>query len=452
MATTMSTVTASPAHPSSTIVNVSEDADLRLIRVLASTTTDPSAFESTCSSLISSGDAAGLLRAVISQPGAITGLLDESYSVDECASAFSLLAALLDRVRNAELEKELGGALVDSVCSAVDGGKRKSEKRSAMVAALFNLRSDGGEKTRLLAKIVELADTASLTPGMPKGVSALADMLESNALQATLALWGSVPDIERRALYKAVVKAMDSVLVQLAEEGKGEKGAASVEVEAERKIKATKERKQTYLSLILETYSESQVETEALSYAQEASIGAIRDPISLFSYQQNLLHLPAVLALQKKSPQTAALYDLLKIFHEGKLQDYRDFTSMPDKSSVFTTFDLDEEECMRNMCLLSLISLAGEHEEIPYTAIASTLEIKEDQVEKWVILGVSSGLMEAKMDQLRKVVLVQRCAVRKFGPNEWAALKIRLDKWKSNVRGVLDALKNSGDSAAMDGQ
>ncbi len=125
---------------------------------------------------------------------------------------------------------------------------------------------------------------------------------------------------------------------------------------------------------------------------------------------------------------------------------------MPDKSSVFTNFDLDEEECMKNMCLLSLISLAGEHEEIPYTAIASTLDIKEDQVEKWVILGVSSGLMEAKMDQLRKVVLVQRCAVRKFGPNEWAALKIRLDKWKSNVRGVLHALKTSGASASVDGQ
>eukprot|EP00970_Alexandrium_tamarense_P005482 scaffold904_cov201-Alexandrium_tamarense.AAC.15 len=122
---------------------------------------------------------------------------------------------------------------------------------------------------------------------------------------------------------------------------------------------------------------------------------------------------------------------------------------MPDKSSVFAAFQLNEGECMKNMCLLSLVSLAGEHEEIPYSAVASTLDIAEDQVEKWVILGVSSGLMEAKMDQLSKVVIVERCVVRQFGSTEWEALKVRLDKWKTNVRGVLDALKKSGAGVAI---
>merc|ERR1719416_351774 len=98
---------------------------------------------------------------------------------------------------------------------------------------------------------------------------------------------------------------------------------------------------------------------------------------------------------------------------------------------------------MKNMCLLSLVSLAGEHEEVPYSAIASTLNVDENEVERWVIGAVSSGLMEAKMDQLRRVVLVERCAVRQFG------LKVRLDKWKSNVKGVLDALEKSG--ASVDG-
>jgi translation initiation factor 3 subunit M len=200
----------------------------------------------------------------------------------------------------------------------------------------------------------------------------------------------------------------------------------------------------------MERTSKSQIDDEALIYAQQASVGAINDPINLFSTQQRLLHLPAVKALQK-SPSTAPLYDLLKIIHEGKLQDYRDFTAMPDKSGVFASFQLNEAECTKNMSLLSLVSLAGEHEEIPYSAIASTLEIPEEQVEKWVILGVSSGLMEAKMDQLSKVVIVERCVVRQFGPKEWEALKVRLDKWKVNVRGVLEALKKSG-AGTLDGQ
>lgn len=137
---------------------------------------------------------------------------------------------------------------------------------------------------------------------------------------------------------------------------------------------------------------------------------------------------------------------------EGKLQDYRDFTAMPDKVSVFQSCGLSEVESMKNMCLLSLVSLAGEHEEIPYSAIASTLNVKEEEVEQWVIRAVSSGLMEAKMDQLRKVVLVERCAVRQFGMKEWTSLKVRLDKWKGNVRGVLDALEKSGAVVAVDGQ
>eukprot|EP00571_Detonula_confervacea_P009029 CAMPEP_0172315254 /NCGR_PEP_ID=MMETSP1058-20130122/24608_1 /TAXON_ID=83371 /ORGANISM="Detonula confervacea, Strain CCMP 353" /LENGTH=436 /DNA_ID=CAMNT_0013029301 /DNA_START=140 /DNA_END=1450 /DNA_ORIENTATION=- len=436
-------MTTSLPHPSSTLVNISDDADLRLIRVLAPSTSDPTSFESACTSAISAGDVGGLLRTVIDN-GAIAGLLQSSYSIDEAVSAFSLLTVYLDRLGDASAEKELCEALADAVEKAGDSieDDGKSEKQSAMVAALFNLRSDGNEKVKLLTKIIELADESALSPGQARGVSALADMLDASTLKSSLALWGDIDNAELRALYAAVSKGMDRVLAKLA------KGEAEDKTTA-MKIQAAKERKQTYMLLVLGSYKEeSQLDGEATSYAREASIYAIRDPINLFSTQRRILSLPAVSALQKSQP---ALYDLLKIFMEGKLQDYRDFTAMPDKMTVFKSSGLDEGECMKNMCLLSLVSLAGEHEEIPYSAIASTLNVQEDEVEQWVIRAVSSGLMEAKMDQLRKVVLVERCAVRQFGMTEWTALKVRLDKWKSNVKGVLDALEKSG-AVAVDGQ
>jgi len=441
-----------PPHASSTLVNVSDDADLRLIRLLAPSTSAPAAFESTCASCIASGDAAGLIRAVVTHPGAVVGLL-ELDSVDESVSAFSLLAALLDRVGNDVIEKELVMQMADSLAvSDADGeSAARREKRSAMAAALFNLRSDGIEKTRLLARIVDLADADALSPGSSRGTSALADALNVEALNASLKLWGAggeVPDVERRTLFKAVVRGMDRVLERLAKDERA--AGASDESDITRKINAAKKRRQTYLLLLLDTYKEeSQIDKEALTYAQEAAIGAILDPITLFSSQRRLLNLPAISALQTKSSHPA-LYDLLKVFQEGKLQDYRDFTAMPDKATVMTTFGLDEESCSKNMRLLSLVSLAGEHEEIPYSAIATTLDVPEDQVETWVISGVGSGLMEAKMDQLLKVVLVERCAVRQFGSKEWGALKARLDTWKANVRGVLEGLQKSG--AVVDGQ
>mmetsp|Transcript_27221 Transcript_27221/g.57806 ORF Transcript_27221/g.57806 Transcript_27221/m.57806 type:complete len:451 (-) Transcript_27221:176-1528(-) len=441
------TVNPSPPHPSSTLVNISDDADPRLVRVLAPSTSDPSSFERECASAISAGDAAGLLRTVI-DAGAIGGLLGACYTLDEAVSAFSLLTVYLDRVGDKGAERELCGALAEAVSAANNGGAgddgKRGEKQSAMIAALFSLRTDGGEKVGLLAKIVELSDAVALSPGEPRGVSALADMLDASSLKSFLSLWGGdkIGDVALRPLYKAVSEGMDRVLAKLAKDEEDKTTAI--------KIEAAKERKQTYMLQFLETYKdEATLDEEALSYARDASVYAIRDPIILFSTQRRILSIPAISALQRSQP---ALHDLLKIFMEGKLQDYRDFTAMPDKTSVFAQFGLDEEECMRNMCLLSLVSLAGEHEEIPYGAVASTLNVSEDDVERWVIRAVSSGLMEAKMDQLRRVVLVERCAVRRFGTAEWTALKKRLDKWKANVKGVLDALEKSGAVATAEGQ
>jgi translation initiation factor 3 subunit M len=95
------------------------------------------------------------------------------------------------------------------------------------------------------------------------------------------------------------------------------------------------------------------------------------------------------------------------------------------------------------MRLLSLCSLAAEHEEIPYAAIVSTLKVQPEEVESWVIQAVSSGLILAKMDQLQQVVMVERCVVRRFGIEEWKSLQARLHTWKKNVRGVLEGLKQS---------
>ena len=106
-------------------------------------------------------------------------------------------------------------------------------------------------------------------------------------------------------------------------------------------------------------------------------------------------------------------------------------------------FGLSKDECIRHMRLLSLCSLAAEHEEIPYGAIASTLNVNAEDVEKWVIAAVSSGLISAKMDQLQRVVMVERCVVRSFGMEQWQALQVKLNTWKKSVKGVLEGLKQS---------
>jgi translation initiation factor 3 subunit M len=122
-------------------------------------------------------------------------------------------------------------------------------------------------------------------------------------------------------------------------------------------------------------------------------------------------------------------------------------TSLESNTSL-QTFGIDPEACIYHLRLLSLCSLAAEHEEIPYNAIAATLQVPMDQVEQWVISAVSSGLMSAKMDQLSQVVMVEQCVVRSFGMGEWKVLQARLHGWKKNVGNILLALKQQNIQAS----
>ena len=139
----------------------------------------------------------------------------------------------------------------------------------------------------------------------------------------------------------------------------------------------------------------------------------------------------------------APLYALLKIFQEGKLEDYHSYIQSKGGDSVLVQWGLSAEDCSRHMRILSLCSLAAEHEEIPYAVVADTLQADAGDVEKWVIAAVSSGLLSAKMDQLQQKVMVERSVVRKFDMEQWKALQSRLHLWKQNVGGILEAYKQS---------
>jgi len=183
-----------------------------------------------------------------------------------------------------------------------------------------------------------------------------------------------------------------------------------------------------------------------MTAAREVAIGAIRDPVTLFTLQRGMLSLPAVAAL-KTNPATEPLYALLQILQEGKLTDFQ--SHLQAQPNLLATYSLSPATLTHNMRLLSLCSLASEHEEIPYSAIAQTLQISLDEVESWVVNAVSKDLISAKMDQLSQVVMVERCVVRKFGSKEWRMLKSRLDFWKTNVRGVLEGLKAGQDVSGI---
>lgn len=130
-------------------------------------------------------------------------------------------------------------------------------------------------------------------------------------------------------------------------------------------------------------------------------------------------------------------YQLLDIFLNGTLSTYQTFAS--------THASLDSEKNIHKMRLLSLASLGSENlsRELTYADIAKNLQIQEDEVEMWVIDVIRAGLVEAKLDQLNKTVIVHRSIYRVFGQEQWKKLSTSLSAWKENLNEILAVVGNA---------
>ena len=66
-----------------------------------------------------------------------------------------------------------------------------------------------------------------------------------------------------------------------------------------------------------------------------------------------------------------------------------------------------------------------------------------NEVEDWVVKAISSGLVDARMDQLTSTVTVTRSVQREFSGSQWRLLKERLDAWAGNIGAMLKSVEES---------
>jgi len=131
---------------------------------------------------------------------------------------------------------------------------------------------------------------------------------------------------------------------------------------------------------------------------------------------------------------------LLKIFASEILDAFTAFAA--ENPDYFKTVGIDQEECVRKMRVLSLTTLGSANHEIAYSVVAKTLQIDENDVESWVIMAISENVMDAKMDQLKRVILVNHCLQRVFTRAQWKVLSTKIDTWRNNISILLKTLQN----------
>ncbi|KAF9281395.1 hypothetical protein BGZ68_006655 [Mortierella alpina] len=219
-----------------------------------------------------------------------------------------------------------------------------------------------------------------------------------------------------------------------------------VGVEAERTLLLTvsdrlKETGNQYQSLeFLLKFLTSFNGTSELDAQKATATRAIVESITLPSVLnfENLLKVDAIQHLKSEK-----VYELLSVFMSGNVQDFR--ALIAKNAGLIKELGLDEEETLRKIRLLSLASLGSENltRELSYQEIAKALEIEETEVELWVIDVIRAGLVEAKLNQVSKVVIISRSIYRTFGTAQWQQLSQRLNGWKQSLADILQVIANA---------
>lgn len=94
--------------------------------------------------------------------------------------------------------------------------------------------------------------------------------------------------------------------------------------------------------------------------------------------------------------------------------------------------------CLQKMRILSLTALAvtAPAGEVSYEQIQESLQVPAEEVESWVVQAISQKILDAKMDQQRRMVMVTRKTYRSFGTPEWQQLQSRLAAWGTSLEDV----------------
>eukprot|EP00005_Dracoamoeba_jomungandri_P005465 CAMPEP_0174260346 /NCGR_PEP_ID=MMETSP0439-20130205/9653_1 /TAXON_ID=0 /ORGANISM="Stereomyxa ramosa, Strain Chinc5" /LENGTH=385 /DNA_ID=CAMNT_0015344569 /DNA_START=93 /DNA_END=1250 /DNA_ORIENTATION=- len=202
--------------------------------------------------------------------------------------------------------------------------------------------------------------------------------------------------------------------------------AREILAENDKKIEAHKE-----LIKYLKTFKEGE-EKSIQEYITAVVVEAVQIPEIVEDFDV-LLSIPVLSNLDTTNPE---LHSLLKLFATENLEALQKF--MAEYPDFLESKGLVSEQCIQKIRLLSLASLASESSEIPYSLVATTLDIDPSEVETWIVKAISANILDAKLEQTREVVAVHSATPRVFTMNEWKHLAQSLDSWKQAIVNTLE--------------
>lgn len=190
------------------------------------------------------------------------------------------------------------------------------------------------------------------------------------------------------------------------------------------------------MTSLLRTYTDADADL-AKEDALECVRTAIVDPKS-FSFD-HLLRLSAVKRLEQTDN---VMYNVLKIFSEGRLNDYLKFIAA-NPSFVKEHLKVGDDVLVRKMQIITLISMAESNNVLPLSQISEELNIKdEEQLEEFLIDAIRINAINGKINDVKKELVITSFQYRTFDRPQWELLQKRLGTLLDNLKDAYSNLKD----------
>jgi len=322
-------------------------------------------------------------------------------------TVFIIAATVAERF---EVETERKKAFDMIAEKAMESATSKVESRSRILMQLYNLASDLETKFKLFCRIIEYVKKAN----MEHVVGTLVEHVEESMEE-----WKQMNNNNgsERNVYLEIANLLS---------GMGGKEEKAME----------------FMLKYLATFENSE---SALGESSAAAKDAIASFIRLkTSFSCDLLDYKAIQALKSSNGK---VFELLEIFLTKDVSDYLAFAK--SNGAVLKDLGLNEEETLTKMRLMSLGGIRNGGGEVSYKEICDKLKIDSKECEEWVVRGISSGLVDAKLDQVREVCIITRATQRVFGRDQWSELKNSLSNWSENLQSMKTLLSTSEDISTI---
>eukprot|EP01121_Diplochlamys_sp_Union-15-3_P011655 TRINITY_DN33_c0_g1_i1.p1 TRINITY_DN33_c0_g1~~TRINITY_DN33_c0_g1_i1.p1 ORF type:complete len:424 (+),score=74.71 TRINITY_DN33_c0_g1_i1:90-1274(+) len=320
----------------------------------------------------------------------------------EILGFFSVIATLLVR-----LGKDTVSQLEDELFTAASGAKLMV--RLSVLSNLYNIYTDSEWRYKIFEIILQSM------PSLEEFDSSVNDVLES--IDERLKEWNA-PVARKRRIYRLALTLAQQLVL---------KTESATEIYRRTCVK--------YLSTF------EGLTNEEIANSKDDIKQVVVTAIKGFTQFDGIFNSAAVKFLETADKDSQTLQTLLQIFALEKYDAFVDFHKA--NGSFLESQGLVYDECLKKMRLLTLTTLASNHNSIHYDEISQALKLDPSEVEQWVIMGITENLLDAKIDQTAKTVNIYRVSQRIFSFNHWKSLKDRVSQWRKNVNYLLDTIHKS---------